>query len=99
MTMSACTIRMAGRPYRKYQCLVLWWNMCMPAMPPMLPPIKASTNKVDSGMRQERFLALCLSIPITVKLMKLITTKYIIINVIAFIKLRMSFFKYDIIIA
>ena len=99
MTMSACIIRIAGMPYRKYQCLVLWWKKCIPMMLPILLPIKASTNKVDSGIRQERFLALCLSTPITVKLIKLITVKYIIINVIAFIRLTMSFSEYGIIIA
>ena len=54
-------------------------------MEPTLPPIMASTNRVDSGMRHERFLALALSTPMAVKLIKLITIRYTIIKVIAFI--------------
>lgn len=59
-------------------------------MEPMLPPIKASTKSVDSGIRQARFLALYLSTPITMKLIKLMAARYIIISVIAFIRIRMS---------
>lgn len=50
----------------------------------------ASTNKVDSGMRQERFLALNLSTPMAAKLIKLTAARYMIISLIAFIRISMS---------
>ena len=57
----------------------------MPMIEPTLPPMMASTKSVASGMRQARFLALSLSMPMTVKLMKLTIAKYMIISVITFI--------------
>ena len=85
ITIRIWTIRMAGIPYRKYQCFVLCLKRCIPAMEPMLPPIRASTKRVDSGMRHERFRAFDLSTPIAAKLIKLTTARYTSINVIAFI--------------
>lgn len=73
-------------PYRKERCSVLCRKRCIPNMEPTLPPIMASTKRVDSGMRHARFLARALSTPIAVKLIKLIAARYTIIKVIAFIK-------------
>ena len=86
ITINICINKMAGMPYRKERCSVLCRKRCIPKMEPTLPPIMASTKRVDSGMRHERFLARDLSTPIAVKLIKLITARYTIIKVIAFIK-------------
>ncbi len=40
----------------------------MPIIEPTLPPMMASTKRVDSGIRQARFMAFLLSTPITMRL-------------------------------
>lgn len=49
----------------------------MPIMLPMLPPMIATINRVDSGIRHKFFLALYLSSPIKNKPARFTATKYV----------------------
>ena len=60
-------IRMAGRPYWKYQWRVLWRKSHMPAMAPGEPPSRATAKKVFSGTRRRFCLARRLSAPMRTK--------------------------------
>ena len=60
-----CAPNISGIPRRNFQCLVLWRNICIPAIAPMLPPAAAKRKRVFSGTRQPLFLAWRLSCPNT----------------------------------
>lgn len=58
-----CAPNISGIPRRNFQCLVLWRNICIPIIAPMLPPAAAKRKRVFSDKRQPLFLAWRLSCP------------------------------------
>lgn len=60
-----CAMKIAGIPYLKYQCLVLWRKRRIPMVQPSAPPARAVKNREASEMRQAPRTALFLSIPMT----------------------------------
>ncbi len=63
----------------------------MPMMLPMLPPMIAIMNKVDSGILQRRFFARYLSSPIRNKPIRFTAVKYATSKVITFIRMTIPF--------
>jgi len=82
---TTCNINIAGIPYTKEKCLVLWRKVYIPAMDPMLPPISATIKRVASGIRKAPLIALRLSIPIMRNPTKFTMIKYAAIIIQTFI--------------
>ena len=62
---ASCSAMMAGMPRVNFKWRVLCRNTYIPDKAPMLPPSMADSIRVDSGMRQQFFLALRLSASIS----------------------------------
>ena len=76
-TMANCAKMMTGTPYLNFLCIVLWCQTFMPNHAPMLPPITAIINNVDSGMRHLERFAFHLSIPYVKNVITLMSSRYI----------------------
>ena len=74
-----CNTIITGIPIKNLGFFVLWWKVYIPAIAPMLPPIKAKVNSVDSFILHLSFSAFFLSINIAKKAIMFIISKYIII--------------------
>ena len=70
-------IKISGMPIIKTVCLVLWRNVCIPAIEPADPPMAAMRKRVFSGIRHLWCLALYLSMPILAKPARFMIIRYI----------------------
>lgn len=70
-----CEINIKGNPILNLVCLVLCLKICIPKKAPKPPDIKAEIKSVRSDMRLKPYIALNLSTPIIINVVKFQSVK------------------------